>query len=449
MSRLVPHWLPLLSSLVLSCGSLAASAAEDGPVPGIAVAPFGALEVAPTTAAILTGVAEGMAMELAAGGRFVAHGELLRTVDAGPDAGCRDEDCLARAAASRGADLLLSGEVGRLGDTYVVTVQVVGCPDAETLATVSRQCIECEEGALPTLLEDALAEALRGPEPAAPTLSDDGHTVVMALQRRGGAFSYDDPYRTLLRSSLILDDVELSSLTRPAEDLGCRGPDEGARFLATLLAKNGHEDPRAVQGTFLVEVTDDSSGSQLALIEHPVALDLSGAGAEEGTSTGVVKVEIAVPAGVRSLRVRCTFDEELLEELVTRPVGRVAEVGDFYLVHGAQRVAQLAWGEPMEAHLLLTKPLAGAAAEVTVRLERKIRYWFDTENLQSVYEIPADEVGDFHLILPFVPDPARRESTEGYHFEVWINGCQQQRTGLYASETGTGTGTGTGERGEP
>jgi len=57
-----------------------------------------------------------------------------------------------------------------------------------------------------------------------------------------------------------------------------------------------------------------------------------------------------------------------------------------------------------------------------------------------VYEIPSDEVGDFHLILPFVPDPARRESTEGYHFEVWINGCQRQRTGLYASGE---------ERGEP
>ena len=445
MSRSVPRWLSLLSALVVSCASAVDAAAGEGQPPGIAVAPFNALEVAPTTAAILTGVAEGAAMELAAGGRFVAHGELLRAVDAGPDAGCRDEDCLARAAAGRGADLLLSGEVGRLGDTYVVTVHVVGCPDAETLATVSRQCVECEEGSLPTLLEDALAEALRGPESPEPTLSDDGHTVVMALQRRGGAFSYDDPYRTLLRSSLTHDDVELSSLTRPVDDLGCRGPDQGVRFLATLLVKNGHESPRSIQGAFVVEVADASSGTRLARVEHPVALALAGAATDEGASTGVVKVEIAVPAGVRSLRVRSTFEEQLLEELVTRPVGRVAEVGDFYLVHGTERVAELAWGEPMEAHLLLTKPLAGAAAEVTVRLERKIRYWFDTENLQSVYEIPAGEVGDFHLILPFVPDPARRESTEGYHFEVWINGCQRRRTGLYASESGTGTG----ERGEP
>jgi hypothetical protein len=440
MPRLLPSWSPWLCWLLLTCPFTALAEGADDPTTGLAVAPFGALEVAPTTAAILTGVAEGAAMELAAGGRFVAHGELLRTVDAGPDVGCRDEDCLARAAADRGAGLLLSGEVGRLGDTYVVTVHVVGCPDAETLATVSRQCVECEEGSLPTLLEDALAEALRSPEPASPTLSDDGHTVVMALQRRGGAFSYDDPYRTLSRSAVILDHVELSSLTRPAVDLGCQRPDEGARFTATLLAKNGHEASRVVQGAFVVEVTDDGSDAQLARVERTVDLRLDGTAAEEGGSTGVVKVEIEVPAGVRSLRVRSSFDDELLEELVTRPVGRVAEVSDFYLVHGAQRVAELAWGEPMEAHLLLTKPLAGAAAEVTLRLERKIRYWFDTENLQTVYEIPADEVGDFHLILPFVPDPSRRESTEGYHFEVWINGCQRQRTGLYASGE---------ERGEP
>lgn len=440
MSLLARRWLPLLCCLVVSCATVASAATDESPAPGIAVAPFSALEVAPTSAAILTGVAEGMAMELAAGGRFVAHGELLRTVDAGPDAGCRDEDCLARAAALRGADLLLSGAVGQLGDTYVVTVQLVGCPDAETLATVSRQCVECEEGSLPTLLEDALAEALRGPETPAPALSDEGHTVVMAMQRRRGAFSHDDPYRTLLRSSLTVDDVELASLTRPAEELGCRGPDEAVQFTATLLAKNGHEETRQVQGTFGVEVTDDSSGARLALHEHPVSLVLDGAGVEEGVSTGVVEVEIDVPAGMRSLRLRATFDEQLLEELVTRPLGRVAEVGDFYLVHGGERVAELTWGEPMEVHLLLTKPLAGAAAEVTVRLERKIRYWFDSENLQSVYELPADAVGDFHLILPFVPDPARRESTEGYHFEVWINGCQRQRTGLYASG---------GERGEP
>ncbi len=419
-----------LPALVVLLAAAHAGADEASRPPGVAVAPFDALEVEPTTAAILTGMAEGTAMELTTGGRFVAHGELLRAVDAGLDAGCREEDCFARAAATLGVGNLISGEVGRLGDTYVVTVQRISCPGAETLAAISRQCGDCEEGALPTLLEDALTEALRGLGSPAPTLSEDGRTVQMALQRRGGAFSYDDPYRTLLRSSLDAQDVQLSSLTRPAEELGCLGPDQPVRFVSTLLAANRAAEPRSTTGVFAVEVTDERSESQLVLVEHPVTLQLDGAGAAEGAS-GLVKVEIEVPAGVRTLRVRATYDDELLEEIVTRPVGRVAEVGDFYVVRGDERVGELAWGEAMEAHLLLSKPLADVPAEVTLRLERKIRYWFDTENLQSVYEIPADLTGDLHLVLPFIPDAARRDSTEGYHFEVWINGCQQHRSGLY------------------
>ena len=428
---LVPQVLrgPLLGLLALVAVPSAAADESRRP-PGVAVAPFAALEVAPTTAAILTGMAEGRTMELTTGGRFVAHGELLRAVDAGSDAACRAEDCLARAAATLGIGHLVSGEVGRLGDTYVVTVRLVRCPGAQTLATISRQCVDCEEGALPTLLDEALSEALLGLGSSSPTLSADGRTVQLTLQRRGGAFSYDDPYRTLLRSSMDVEDVQLSSLTRPADELGCLGPDEPVRFVSTLLATNLSQDARTTTGIFAVEVTDDSSDAQLVISEHPVTLQLDGAGAAEGAS-GMVKVEIEVPAGVRTLRVRATYDDELLEEIVTRPVGRVAEVGDFYIVHDDQRVGELAWGEAMEAHLLLTKPLADAPAEVTLRLERKIRYWFDTENLQSVYEIPGDLTGDLHLVLPFVPDASRRESTEGYHFEVWINGCQQHRSALY------------------
>jgi len=137
-----------------------------------------------------------------------------------------------------------------------------------------------------------------------------------------------------------------------------------------------------------------------------------------------------VPADAGPVQVRATWDGELLEALVARPPGAVVALGEVALRAGDRQVSELTWGEPMQVWVVLDKVRPGAPAEVTVRLERKIRYWFDSEATQAAYEIPAGEDGEYRLILPFTPAEADRDSTEGYGFEVWVNGCMLHRMGL-------------------
>jgi hypothetical protein len=419
---------------LLLCGLLfpAAVAAAEG-AGGVAVAPLVAMGVEPSTAAILTGVAEGTAMELASGGRFVAHGELLRAVDAGGESGCRSEDCLARAAAGLGADRLLTGEVGLLGETYLVKVQLATCPEAETLATVSRQCVECDESGLPVLLQDALLGLVRGPESGASAqVSDDGRTIVLVEQLSEGAFHYKDLHRTLSRESLEIDGVELSSLTAPGEAIGCVQPGGTAAIGSTLLVHNGGEAATRLRGPFRVEVYGDEDDEPLAVLVEPVDVALGAGGSEDGTDSAAVSIAVSfeVPADAGPLRVRTLWDGELLEEQLTRPPGAVVVLGEVLLLAGERQVSELSWGEPMQVAVVLDKTRAGAAAEVTIRLERKIRYWFDSEARQATYEIPAGEDGEYRLVLPFTPAAADRASTEGYGVEVWVNGCMLHRMGL-------------------
>jgi len=401
---------------------------------GIAVAPFQALDVDPNTAVILTGVAEGIAM--GAGGRFVAHGELLRRVDSSDEPGCRTEECLARGAAAIGADLLLTGEVGKLEDTFVVKVQLSGCPDAETRATVSRQCTSCSEGALPALLEDALLHALHTLEPAAEPqhLGEDGRTFVIGQRAAEGSFHYKDSHRTLSRTSVVVDGVELSSLTRPGDGIGCLEPGTPLSLTATLLVHNRLPTPTSIEGTFEVVAFASSEDSPLAVRQIPVRFDLGGAQDEDGGGDEIVRAEVEVPPPPGSpavLHIRTAWEGEPLEELVTRPVGRVATMEEVYLSLGEARVRDLAWGQEMQAHVRLFKFDTDAPAEVTVRMEREIRYWFDTDSTQAFFDVPEGTDGSYHLILPFTPSLVRRESTEGYGFEVWVNGCRLHRTGLY------------------
>jgi len=424
----------MVTRRLLALLTLLLAARAQGAEPGLAVAPLDALEVDRNTAVILTGVAEGIAMD--AGGRFVAHGELLRTVDAGDEPGCRTEICLARAARAIGADLLLTGEVGKLEDTYVVKVQLSSCPDAETRATVSRQCTECSEGALPALLEDALLQALRSIDSAATQqhLEDDGRTIVLGHAPGEGAFHYKDPHRTLKRQSAVVDGVELSSLTRPAEGVGCLEPGTPVTFTTTLLVHNELATPATLEGSLEVEVFSGDDDAPVVSKQIPVTFELGGGQADDGAGDDLLRIEVEAPpppGAPEVLRIRTSWEDEVLEELVTRPVGRVVSVEDFYLRLGETRVSDLAWGREMQAHVHLSKFGMGAHAEVTLRVERKIRYWFDTENTQAYFEFPSGADGPYHLVLPFTPSLVRRDSTEGYSFEVWVNGCRLHRSGLY------------------
>jgi TolB-like protein len=436
---------PLLRCLLLAatcawlevCG--ASSAAAEEPV-GIAVAPMTALEVAETTAAILTGIAEGVAAEHAHAGRFVAHGELLRTVDAGPEIGCRDSSCLATATQALGAAYLLTGEVGRIGEARVVTVQLTRVDDEATVSAASRQCDACDEGALPALLDEALYEVLSALDRSDSPISDDGRTITLSLRRRASAAHYQDRHRTLANTALQLDGIQLSSLTRPGEQLGCLERGEPAVMITGLQVINTTDREVTVDGELGIEVIDELGGDPLVTSRFPVHRVIGAAEeadpriADDGSwipPTNVWKesVELQLPtASAAPMRVRVRWNEEQLEELITRPVARVARVDDLYLERAGERVQTLDWGQPMAVHLVLTKHETTAAAEVTLNMRRKLRYWFDTDDTHAYHAIAASADGAYHLVLPFTPALSQQDSTESLAFEVWINGCLQHRS---------------------
>ena len=436
---------PLLRSLLLTaacaagglCVAGSARAEEPG---GIAVAPMTALEVAETTAAILTGIAEGVAAEHANAGRFVAHGELLRTVDASNDDRCRSASCLAAAARSLGAAYLLTGEVGRIGEARVVTVQLTRVVDEVTVSAASRQCETCDEGALPALLDDTLYEVLSALDRADSEVSADGRSITLSLRRRASAAHYQDRHRTQENRALLLDGVQLSSLTRPDEGMGCLERGEPVVMTTSLQVINTTDREAAVVGELGIEVFDEAGGNPLVASRFPVhqavgvASETEARIAEDGSwipPTNVWKesVELQLPTTTAApMRVRVTWNEELLEELVTRPVARVARVDDLYLERGGERVQTLEWGQPMTVHLVLTKHETAAAAEVTLNMRRKLRYWFDTDDTHAYHAIAASADGAYQLVLPFTPELSQQDSTESLAFEVWINGCLQHRS---------------------
>ncbi len=431
--------------LALVAGSLVAvprgADGEEGV--GIAVAPMTALEVAESTAAILTGIAEGVAAEHTGTGRFVAHGELLRAIDAGPDSGCRTAACLTAATASLGASHLLTGEVGRIGEARVVTVQLTRVDDGSTISAASRQCEACDEGALPALLDEALYEVLATLDRSDAQVSEDGRTVTLSLRRRASAGHFQDRHRTLESRAVVVDGIQLSSLTRPGEELGCRELGEPVTLVTRLQAINTTDTEAAVEGELVIEVLDEGSGEPLLGSRLEVRQRIGVAAPEEAriaedgswippTNVWKDSVELLLPTTTATpMRVRVTWNEELLEELVTRPVARVARVDDLYLERAGERVQELSWGEPMAVHLVLTKHETTAAAEVTLDMRRKLRYWFDTADTHALHAIAASADGAYHLVLPFTPTLAQRDSTESVAFDVWINGCLQLRSPDY------------------
>ncbi len=434
--------LPVLLAAVVGAGAAAAE-----PTAGIAVAPLRAVDAPEGTASILTGLAESLAQRYVREGRLVAHGELLRAVDAGEDAGCRDEACLGRAAAAVGAAHLVSGEVGTLGDTLVISVRVTATGDGATRSAVSRECRECDPSALPAMLEEALLEALSALVPAAPAGSGDARDVTLVRQRGEGEFRYEDATRTLQRAQLEVGGLQLSALTRPLQSPGCVEAGDPLAFETVLEVHNPGPRTRTLRGTLALEVLGLDGDEPLARAEQAVTVTLA-SGADEAADGGpavddegvwvppahVARESLAVTwtaAPLPGLRLRTTWDEELLDELQTRPVTAAARLEEFHLTHDGQRATALRWGEEMEAHLALTRVEGAPAAEVTLRMERMIRFWFDTENVQAVHVLPEDAEGTYQLRLPFVPNAARRDSSRGYVFEVWVNGCSLYRSELY------------------
>jgi len=442
-----PHPTSIKALALIAC--LAAGVAHAGPSGGVAVAPLRAVDVPDGTASILTGLAEGITRQYVTEGRLVAHGELLRTVDGGAHAGCRSDECFARAARRLGAAHLLTGEVGvEDGDTEL-RVRLTAIAGDGAATEVLRTCDDCDAASLPAMLEEALLEALAPLAPPPLPTGDDGRTITLGRQRVAGEFRYEETHHAVTREQLELDGVQLSALTRPDAQLSCLAPGERLVVRTTLQAQNPFPEPRTVRGTLALEVLALDGEVPVVSARDEISLTLAGHAPEKAapepeggfddhgawvSPPHVAKHSLEVEWTAEpspGLRARVTWDGEVLEEIDTRPVTAVARLDEFYLTHEGERVGALSWGQPMEAHLVLTKLRGSAPAEVTLRMERVLRYWFDTENVQAVHTLAADTEGSYHLVLPFTPDADRRDSSRGYGFEVWVNGCAQYRSEIY------------------
>ncbi len=442
MRRIRTTWVTSLA-VAAACALPRSSARAEAGHEVLAVASFTADAAGEGIAPILTSVAESLALEHAGPKRFVAHGQLARHLDRSPDRGCRTSDCLTRAAAALGATLLIPGGADGEGGELAVRVELLATADGHTVASVRRGCDACGADALPAMLEQALRQALDALGPPEPVVANEGHTVILRPQRLGRAFRHEDIARTIERRTVVRDGVELSALTLPDDRLSCVDAGAELRWRTTVQAVNTAAEAREVDGVIVTEVFTGDAEQPVTWSRRPLSFDLGGAGADEGAFDGDgvwippasvgrrVLDHSVIAESTAPLRMRVSWEDELLEELLTRPLTRFVDVVDLYLARQGQRTSAMPWGEEAEVHLVLTKRSTEAPAEVTLRVERQIRFWFDTDSLHATYEIAAEEDGTFHLVLPFSPGAASQESSEGVVLEAWVNGCMLMRSQVY------------------
>jgi hypothetical protein len=85
--------------------------------------------------------------------------------------GCSDSGCLAELGGALGADRVVHGSVGRVGNSLVITISSIDAPRSRTVGSVSERIKgagdEAFLDALPAMVDKLLHEPVRRP-PAAP-----------------------------------------------------------------------------------------------------------------------------------------------------------------------------------------------------------------------------------------------------------------------------------------
>src|SRR5689334_21720774 len=129
-------------AILLVAGSIVAAApsAKHPREKAVLVLDLGATDVAPNTAKLLTELVSDASAK--AGMKTVSAADLRRVAQVNADradAGCDTTSCLAELANAMGVELVLFGDVGKLGDNYLVTLRLF---DADKAEAVARETIE-------------------------------------------------------------------------------------------------------------------------------------------------------------------------------------------------------------------------------------------------------------------------------------------------------------------
>ena len=86
--------------------------------------------------------------------------------------GCEDDECIAQVGDVLGVDYIIAGDIGALGDRYLMTIRKIDIKQGETVRRVSRRVIQ-NIGLLIDELEGMVEELMAVSEPAEPKLTDE------------------------------------------------------------------------------------------------------------------------------------------------------------------------------------------------------------------------------------------------------------------------------------
>ncbi|MEW5848006.1 MAG: hypothetical protein AB2A00_04300 [Myxococcota bacterium] len=89
---------------------------------------------------------------------FAEVEELLTQEQRKMVAGCTSESCATEIAGALNASEVLRATLGRLGDSYVITITRIAAAEAKAIGSVARQFDATDEEAISALIPDALAE---------------------------------------------------------------------------------------------------------------------------------------------------------------------------------------------------------------------------------------------------------------------------------------------------
>ncbi|MDD3627082.1 MAG: zinc-ribbon domain-containing protein [bacterium] len=129
------------------------------------------------------------------------------------------------------------------------------------------------------------------------------------------------------------------------------------------------------------------------------------------------------------------WEESLLNESVTPVLITPLKMKDFYITYDETKTSILHWGEVNYANVILEKKASPYDAEFIFNIMRKGRFLllFNAPYGETSFKnvLKAENVGEYHYVIPFVPDIKKKHKSQGYLFDVIIDQSEIFSSSLY------------------
>jgi TolB-like protein len=132
-----------MSILPVWVASAAILGTTEGVAPAVVVFPMKArTDVSPDAAALVTEALLDALRRDGAFGRVLGVADMVETLDGTarePIQACREDACMVEVAGALGAEYLLHGTVGRMGNSYLVNARLLGVESGDTVAVAAER----------------------------------------------------------------------------------------------------------------------------------------------------------------------------------------------------------------------------------------------------------------------------------------------------------------------